>query len=134
MTAASSALAFERAARLRDRLESFRWLQEHLKRIRLARRAHSFVYPVSGHHANDIWYLIHRGSVERVIAVPRDAVGLRRTARSVGTIYRTKRRRPEPHAVEEVDTVFLIAAWFRRHPEERAKCLRPGELLRRIKS
>jgi excinuclease ABC subunit C len=134
MMAASQALAFERAARLRDRLESFRWLQEHLKRIRRARRAHSFVYPVSGHQANDIWYVIHRGSVERAIAVPGDAIGRRRAARSVGTVYRTKRRRPEPHAVEEVDTVFLIAAWFRRHPEEQAKCLRPVELLRRIEN
>ena len=134
MMEASQALAFERAARLRDRLESFRWLQEHLKRIRLRRQSHSFVYPVSGHQANDIWYLIHRGNVEWTIAVPDDAVGRRRAARSIRAVYQTKRPRPERPTVEEVDTILLVAAWFRRHPEERARCLRPGELLRRIKS
>ncbi len=91
MMEASQALAFERAARLRDRLESFRWLQEHLKRIRLVRQSHSFVYPVSGHQANDIWYLIHRGNVEWTIAVPDDAVGRRRAARSIRAVYQTKR-------------------------------------------
>jgi excinuclease ABC subunit C len=133
MTAASTALAFERAAQLRDRLEAFRWLQEQLLRIRLARRRHSFIYPISDPHGNAVWYLIHRGGVERAIAAPVDAAARREAAQSVHDVYRTKQPRLEPAAVGEIEAVLLVAAWFRRHPEERAKCLRPGELLRRMK-
>jgi hypothetical protein len=32
----------------------------------------------------------------------------------------------------EMDSVFLIAAWFRRHPQERARILQPDEVLARL--
>ncbi len=48
MNAASLSLAFERAAALRDRLDSMTWMSDHLRRVREASR-HSFVYPVRGH-------------------------------------------------------------------------------------
>jgi excinuclease ABC subunit C len=134
MTAASTALAFERAARLRDRLEAFRWLQEHLQRIRLARRRHSFIYPISDPRGQGVWYLIHRGGVQRAIAAPVDAAARQEAVRSVREVYRKKQPRLEPAAVGEIEAVLLVAAWFRRHPEERARCLRPGELLRKIKN
>src|SRR5205085_11027789 len=43
MAKASSALQFERAAVLRDKIEVLGWLRDHLKRLRQAREQHSFV-------------------------------------------------------------------------------------------
>jgi excinuclease ABC subunit C len=63
MEAASVALAFERAAALRDKLETLHWLHVHLARLRVARERYSFVYPVAGEDGEDRWYLIHRGRV-----------------------------------------------------------------------
>src|SRR5205085_2560216 len=48
MAAAAAALAFERAAALRDRLQSLQWLHEHLERLRRLRAGQSFIYPVGG--------------------------------------------------------------------------------------
>jgi hypothetical protein len=36
-------------------------------------------------------------------------------------------------AGNEVDGVLLVAAWFRRHPEERARVLGPAEALARCR-
>jgi excinuclease ABC subunit C len=66
MTAASVSLEFERAAALRDKLDSLTWLSEHLQRVREASR-HSFVYPVRGHDETELWYLIHGGRVCAVV-------------------------------------------------------------------
>src|SRR5579884_3985864 len=69
MTAASAALAFERAAALRDRLEALTWLGERLAHVRRA-GALSCVYPVTGHDGSERWYLIRCGRVRAVLPRP----------------------------------------------------------------
>ncbi len=73
MTAASANLAFERAAALRDKLDSLTWLSAHLRHVREASR-HSFVYPVRGHDDKEWWYLIHGGRVCAVVPSPSEKV------------------------------------------------------------
>jgi excinuclease ABC subunit C len=123
MAAASAALAFERAAGLRDRVEVLRWLHDRLNRLRQLRDGQSFVYP-----AAEVWYLIHQGRV----AAARPAPSQQTAARTAAMIEALYRRRFPPGAAlagHEVDGVLLVAGWFRKYPEERARVLAPEEAL-----
>src|SRR5439155_26193745 len=80
MTAASAALAFERAAALRDQLEVLRWLHHRVQRLRRVRELQSFIYPVPGVEGPDVWYLIHRGRVAAALPAPRTAAEQRAVA------------------------------------------------------
>jgi excinuclease ABC subunit C len=127
MGAASAALAFERAAVLRDKLEVLRWLQERLARVREAARL-SCVYPVRGHDDTVLWYLIHGGRVRAALPSPRDKVGRLAVAAALRAVYQQPNRQATP-GLEEVDSVLLVAAWFRKHPEERQQTHDPFSLL-----
>jgi excinuclease ABC subunit C len=124
MTAASAELAFERAAALRDKLDSLRWLSEHLARLRSAER-HSVVYPVAGHDGDDHWYLIHGGRVQTALPAPRSAADQRRAATVLTAVYHGENP-PGPPSLDEIDGVLLVASWFRRHAAERARTIDPG--------
>jgi excinuclease ABC subunit C len=124
MQSASARQEFERAADLRNRLEVLRWLHEQLDWLRQARRQESFVYPVRRHDGAEDWYLIHQGRAVVAIPAPTDqvsgesaAVALRRAFPPGGT---------PGEAPDEVDGVLLVAAWFKRYPQERARTLTPA--------
>ncbi|MFO0879985.1 MAG: GIY-YIG nuclease family protein [Gemmataceae bacterium] len=113
---AAAALEFERAAILRDRLESLQWMHAHLERIRQAQQ-HSFLYPVENHDRTITWFVIRRGLVHQVCATQEEA------ERMLDTLSAT----PEgPPGLEEIDNVLLVASWFRRHRHERRKVV-PAE-------
>jgi excinuclease ABC subunit C len=129
MRAASTALLFERAAALRDKLEVLRWLHGHLQRLGQARAQHSFVYAVAGADRRDLWYLIHHGRVAAALPAPRDAPTGAAAAAAIEAVYRQADARQRLLAAEEIDGVLVVASWFRRHPEERARTLAPQEAL-----
>jgi len=114
MNAASASLAFERAAALRDRLDSMTWMSDHLRRVREASR-HSFVYPVRGHDESELWYLIHGGRVCAVVPAPQDELN----RDEMGKLLEGVSPHEGPPTLDEIDGVLLVAAWFRRRPEER---------------
>jgi excinuclease ABC subunit C len=129
MSAASAALAFEWAAAVRDKLDVLRWLHAGLERVRRAREEHSFIYPVRGFDEHDLWYLIHRGRVVLALPPPRMPLDQAVAARTIDRVYRSDDAWIGPPASEVIDGVLLIAAWFRRHPEERERVLDPARLL-----
>jgi excinuclease ABC subunit C len=129
MAAASAALAFERAAALRDKLELLRWLQDRLERIRRARERQSFIYPVRGQASKDLWYLVHGGRVVAALPGPRTTKEHQAAVKVIRKIYQQKKTVDGPVPYEEFDGVFLVAAWFHRHPEERARTLHPEQVL-----
>jgi excinuclease ABC subunit C len=126
MTAASANLEFERAAALRDKLDSLTWLCERLRHVREASR-HSFVYPVRGHDETEWWYLIHGGRVRAVVPSPQDEASRREAARRLEEVYQHVGVLSGPPGLAEIDGVLLVAAWFRRHPEERALTFGPAD-------
>jgi excinuclease ABC subunit C len=126
MVAASAALAFERAGALRDKLDALRWLSHHLGRLREAVR-HSFVYAVPGHDGNEAWYLVRAGRACAAVPAPRDEAGWRVARAALEAVY--ARGVAGPTGVEEVDGVLLVASWFRRHPQERARTFSPATAL-----
>src|SRR5207237_10230372 len=90
MEAASAGLVFERAAALRDKLESLRWLSDHLERLRRAREGYSVVYPVRGPDGRERWYLIRHGRVVRALPAPADAEERAAAAALIERVYQGK--------------------------------------------
>jgi excinuclease ABC subunit C len=133
MLAASASLAFERAAVLRDKLDSLNWLSEQLRRVREASRP-SFVYVVRGHDDAELWYLIHGGRVRAVVPSPSDEDSLREAARRIEQVYRPGTDRDAPPHPGAIDGVLLVAAWFRRRKEERQHTLEPAAAFERCRT
>jgi excinuclease ABC subunit C len=125
MAEAATALQFERAAALRDKVEVLRWLIERLDHVRQAAE-HSFVYPVRGHEGGVLWYLIHRGRVVAAVPAPHGDEGRKAAADEITALYSQREIAPGPPSLEEIDGVLLVAAWFRHYPEERARTLSPA--------
>jgi excinuclease ABC subunit C len=131
MNAAAARLAFERAAALRDKLDSLTWLSEHLRRVREAAR-HSFVYPVRGDGGSEWWYLIDGGRVRAAVPPPSADESRRREAIArIRAIYDRRARANDPPRPDEIDGVLLVASWFRRRKEERLQILEPAAALDR---
>jgi excinuclease ABC subunit C len=126
MAEASAALAFERAAALRDRLRALQWLSRCLERLRQAVR-HSFVYPVGGTDGSEMWYLIHRGRALAATPAPRGPQERQAARAALAAVYQRPTVPPGPLGVEEVDGVLLVDGWLRRRPEERARALEIGQ-------
>src|SRR5262249_8784749 len=87
MAKAAAALAFERAAVLREKLAALDWLQRHLERVRKASKQHHFIYPVKGHGGRDVWYLLRHGWVAAALATPRDAMSRKQAALAIEEVY-----------------------------------------------
>ncbi len=128
MQRAAVAQSFERAALLRDRLLAVRWLHERLERLRHAQARHSFVYIVAEKGETPCWYLIERGRVVSCLREPQGVRDWQAAARRIRAVYQ-KKSLSGPPRLEEVDGIWLVAAWFRRHPDERARTLAPKSAL-----
>jgi excinuclease ABC subunit C len=132
MADAAAAQQFERAASLRDRIQPLRWLGFKLEQMRRARAEGSFIYPVRGLDGQEYWYLIHGGRTIAAVLAPANATAARLAARAIQTIYR-KDPGSVLSAYEHADGLMLVAAWFRRHGQERAKTIMPAEALARCR-
>jgi excinuclease ABC subunit C len=124
MQAASAALQFERAAALRDKLASLQWLSAQLARLREAARQ-SFVYVVSSIEGPDLWYALHGGRVRAVLPAPHDEAMREQAVKLLKTIYSGGAPEGGHLSLDEIDSVLLAAAWFRRHSAERQRTLTP---------
>jgi excinuclease ABC subunit C len=129
MDAASVALDFERAASLRDQWQTLTWLRRQIDRWREIREQEPFLYPVRGADNQETWYLIHGGRV--VAALPAPHTQKERCARAdeFDKVYRKRRKAATgPVPADEVDSVLLVAAWFRKHPQEASRRLKLKDL------
>jgi excinuclease ABC subunit C len=132
MAEASARLEFERAASYRDQLLHLRWLGERLASLRQSREQYDFVYQppvkvsVDGSRSRECWYFIRAGQVVGVVSAPVNEddrrVALERMARF--------QKLPPGLGHPALETVFLVAAWFRRHPEEHLRARSAEEALK----
>ena len=126
MLEASDAMAFERAASLRDKLARLEGLRASFARLRFAVESLTFAYPVAGHGGEDRVYLVRRGRVVEEVdgrgGLLDDAGRLRALAASLaGEPGATGRAIP----AHEVDELLLLSSWFRQQPAELARAVRP---------
>jgi excinuclease ABC subunit C len=123
---------YERAGVLRDKVQSLEWLLGSLGRLRLTREELSFIYPVlSFGSAQQLWYLIHEGQI-RLTVMPSEsgtsASCAKELKEKIEEIYTAPPRVGIP--LEAIDHVWLIAAWFRKFPQERERCLSVKDILK----
>lgn len=124
MVEAAAALAFERAALVRDKWESLRWLHERLDQVQLARKAPPLIYPVEGPGGDDRWYLIQGGRVVAAIPAPRTATEKQAAAKRIGSLLGQENKSlTGVVSAPEVDGILLLASWFRRHPPEKDRVI-----------
>ena len=114
MAAASEALHYERAAHARDKLADFTWLDERLAQLQKARERATNLYPVVGHDGRTTWYVIDRGQV--VSATIADGPG------PPGHLLTTPKS-PLITTDRSVDSVLLVASWFRKNAAERSRLM-----------
>src|SRR5262249_41030917 len=129
MAAASAREQYERAAALRDKLTFVRGVRERLNWLQEARREFSLVYQLPDEEGRPLWYLIRQGQVRVVLQRPRDGESRRGTRSVIEKIYRKNRGDTGPVAIDRLDGILLVAAWFRKRPEERANVLTPDHAL-----
>jgi excinuclease ABC subunit C len=129
MNTAAAEQAYERAALLREKLTALDWLNRHLERVRQASERHHFIYPVKGHGGMDLWYLIRQGWVACAIAKPRDDDSRKKAVTAIDAVFQQPPPKQLRPPAEEIDSVFLVSAWFRRYPKELKRTLTPVEAL-----
>jgi excinuclease ABC subunit C len=130
MESAAAEYAFEKASSLRDKLQAIEWLDARLSLIRKARENNSFVYPLVGSDGRERWYLINRGQVRAVCYPPGCEENVKRLTDAMATAFSD---RPEAVVLSgrAVDCVLLVAAWFRKHADERTRLLTRKEAVER---
>jgi excinuclease ABC subunit C len=123
MAAAATATEYERAAMLRDIWAALDWLNRSLDRLRTARERYSFIYPVTAANGREYWFAMRRGQIKHASFAPRDEATAQRWREKLRAIY--ARRAPQLPAPEDAEMLFLIAAWFRRFPDELTRAIPP---------
>jgi excinuclease ABC subunit C len=117
MRSASEQQQFEKAAALRDKWKPLAWLHQQLGRLREADSSGVALYPVTGAAGRDRCYLLVRGravaafvySGPHSLPPPQEMIALAQ--------QRGRAAKPAEH----VAGALLLAAWFRRRPEEKSK-------------
>ncbi|MBI2615373.1 MAG: UvrB/UvrC motif-containing protein [Gemmatimonadetes bacterium] len=115
MTDLSSANAFERAARWRDRFEALEWLLAASVRARAAVQALTFVYTDPGALGDARAYVIRRATVRAAAPAPHSPLEVQAFRALVAEHTGLE---PEPSAIptDAIDETLLLLSWFRRHP------------------
>jgi excinuclease UvrABC nuclease subunit len=118
MEAAAESLAFERAAALKGRLERLGWLWGRLTRFRANMDRLSFRYRAVGRDGDARVYLIRRGTVRADLADPTSAEEHAQLEALAARIFSGDDPTGAEVPVHDLDEFYLVASWFRRHPDE----------------
>lgn len=132
MAAAAGRMAFEEAARLRDRLARLEALRQGYLAFPGAGRRMNLVYGVPGFGGDDRLYLIRRGRLHSDLPMPKAGPDYRRAAEHVAEVFRPVADDPASglDAGAAADAM-LAARWFSRRRRERRRALSPEKWLAR---
>ena len=121
MHAAAEQLAFERAAVIRDRLALVSWLHERVQNFHANVDRLTFRYHAVGPGEQEWVYFVRRGTVRAEVPAPKtpeERAAFRELATKVFT-------GPDPSGADipthDLDEFYLVASWFRRRPNEKAR-------------
>ena len=117
MRIAAAELRFEVASALRDKMVALEWIHDRLTFLRAARLGGAFVYPHQGPDGRTVWYLLHYGAIQAAIREPKTSESFARAAELMTEVFA---RPPGAMTYATVDSVLLVAAWFRKNPDQKA--------------
>lgn len=122
MEAASQLMEFERAARLRDRLQLLRWLGTRVRQFRADADRLTFRYHAQTFDGGEQVYFIRRGTLRAELSTSCDESAI---AELSARVYDG----PDPGGADiplhDLDEFYLVSSWFRRHPDELARTFSP---------
>ncbi|CAN5129575.1 UvrB/UvrC motif-containing protein [soil metagenome] len=131
MIDAAKSQQYEKAGTQRDKLKDVEWLDLRLKMLRNASHASAFVYPLLGHEGKTVWYLLNRGRIWGSTAAP---VTVEEHVRVADVLKLMLSDAGDRHdLVKHVDSVLLVAAWFRKNAVEKAKLRAAEEVLAELR-
>ncbi|HET7598988.1 MAG TPA: hypothetical protein VFK09_01775 [Gemmatimonadales bacterium] len=117
MQDAAARAEFEAAARWREKFEQLEWLFAAINRARTAVDLLTFVYRDPGAFGDDRVYLLRRGLVKASFPWPSTPIEHEAFRAVVAQELARGEPPPGPLAVESIDELLLMMAWFRAHPE-----------------
>lgn len=124
MEEAAEHLHFEKALALRDRLLALEWLDARLRLLRQARSGPAWIYTLQGWDGRQRWYFIQRGQVRSVCFAPSTPGEGDQVLQLYRAAFRLRQASAPPrNRLDTVDSVLLVAAWFRRYPQEQKRLL-----------
>jgi excinuclease ABC subunit C len=121
MREASESWQFERAGAIKAKLEQLAWLRGRLERFHADVDRLTFVYRAEGHGGEKRVYLVRRGTLRAELAAPADAEGERELAALVARVFDGPDPKGRDIPTHDLDELYLVASWFRRHPLERER-------------
>jgi len=120
MQVASQAMQFERAAVWRNKAQQLAWLFGRVSRFQASMDRLTFRYETRDSGGGGRVYLVRRGTVRADVAVPVCEADAHELEVLSARIFHG----PDPKGADvpmyDLDEFYLVASWFRRHPEELA--------------
>ena len=120
---AAHALNFEHAAVLRDKLERVTWLHERVQKFHANVDRLTFRYHARGEGDAEWVYLIRRGTVRAELPMPTSADGHAAMDQLALRIFNEPDVSGADIPTHDLDEFYLVASWFRRRPDERARAI-----------
>lgn len=127
MLVASQRLLFEDAIRLREDWKMVQWLRERIVRQQAAIRLYHGLYTLPGHDQQAIAYQIDRGQVVAAHRLPKSRSGLRQLVGRLRDGWSLPTKSARLSSGEQSEQLALVAAWFRKYPQERRRLLPPQD-------
>ena len=104
---------YERAAMLRDQLESLKRLERQLQRLRVAERTINGILPVTVNRGRQVWLAFRGARLISSVVQPRSR---QQAVRALAELSRVERESvPPAREILEINLQLIIAAWFRKH-------------------
>lgn len=123
MHRAAAELEFERAGVLRDRLERVAWLHERVQHFHANVDRLTFRYAAQGADGRDWIYLVRRGTVRAEVPAPATGEEHERLEALAERVYGGADPTGADIPTHDLDEFYLVASWFRRRPDERARTI-----------
>ncbi|GJG85863.1 hypothetical protein tb265_10440 [Gemmatimonadetes bacterium T265] len=124
---AADAWQFERAGALKLKHEALAWLAGRLERFHAGADRLTFRYRSLGHDGTERVYLVRRGTVRAECAAPATAAETAALDALATRIFAAHEVADVDVPTHDLDEFYLVASWFRRHPDEFARVERRAE-------
>ncbi|MEW4489749.1 GIY-YIG nuclease family protein [Thalassoglobus sp. JC818] len=137
MREAAGGKNFETAARLRDRLKAFLYLNDRLRRFHDWTNRANFVYRFNSQvNQHPQWLVVSRGVIHQLIDEPNtvdQALGILNPLNSLKARHSKPTRSNEQLRPGDFETARILFRWFRQFPNEKTSRLSYSAALRLIK-
>lgn len=125
MQEAADRLAYEEAGIWRNRLALVQWLHERVRHFHANVDRLTFRYHARTVDGGEWLYLIRRGTVRGECAAPQGTHEQAAVTALIQRVYDGADPNGRDIPTHDLDEFYLVASWFRRRPDERARAHAP---------